>query len=376
MANTPPTEQEMTDVFSRFSTPLPPLPQPADDKIKMSDRKKAALVTAAVLLGGGAAFAAVNLGQIQDYFETENAGDAENASPDSPEDTPTADDVVATAATPVQHRRTSAVQNGTITPSENIEIAQKVEPGMAFNEAYAAAREEVGAGGIFSWQGEVYNTYTLEEWQGLSLGQRQEFLGDVGYRPTTESLPVNEGAGEIQIAANDTQETIDVITNAGSGDETDTDGVTDVIVDNESTFPPDVEPAYVEPAYFDLVINGRPALGIDDDHDGIADAIVFIDEATNGIIAFVDAEDDEMIDTIVQFDATTQQIVGQQAIEEPFMAEISQLEAMSELAANPLDTPLAYVASAEADFDDNFEDDDDYTDDSGYVNDAEMPEMD
>ena len=364
MTNTSPTDQEMTDVFSRFSTPLPPVSQPADDRIKISDRKKAALATAAVLLGGGAAFAAVNFDSIRAYVE-ETGNAAENGDSTA-------------SPTSVKHNEASAVQNGTITPSENIEIAQKVEPGMAFDEAYAAAREEVGPGGIFSWQGEVYNTYTLEEWQGLSLGQRQEFLGDVGYRPT-ESSVADEEVSEVQVVVDESEVINDVVDiDAGVPDDTE---VIEVIADSGEENSDDA--GEVEPAYFDLVINGRPALGVDDDHDGIADAIVFMDEATNGIIAFVDAEDDEMIDTVIQFDAVTQQVVGQQAIEEPFLAEISQLEAMSELATNPMDTPLAYVASTEADFDDNFEDeddsfdsDDDYTDDSGYVNDAEMPEMD
>lgn len=156
MTNTPPTEQEMTDVFSRFSAPLPALSQPADDKIKISDRKKAALATAAVLLGGGAAFAAVNYDSIVAELES----GTNPVEPESEFGTPeanlagetTEDEVIKANPTSasVRHNQTSVVQNGTITPSENIEIAENVGPGMTFGQAYAAARQEVGPGGIFS----------------------------------------------------------------------------------------------------------------------------------------------------------------------------------------------------------------------------------
>ena len=348
MSKTPPTNQEMTDVFSRFPDSIPPLKQPADAKI--SARQKALLSTAAVLLGGGAAFAAVNYDQIRDYFDS-NEGEP-------------------TTPAPVRNNEESLVQNGTITPGENIDIASQVDEAMSFGAAYAAAREEVGPGGIFSWHGEVFNTYTVEEWQGLSLGQRQEFLSDVGYRPTESTPELGEPAG--------TEATVEELATVDSDvPVTEPEAVEDevpaaVAADDFVTEDVSDEPE-LEPEYFDLVINGRPALGIDDDHDGIADAIVFIDEATSDIIAFVDAESDERIDTIIQFNTSTQQIVGQQAIEEPFTAEISRLEALSYVAAESDDPDFAYVDSAESTFG---EDDNDYTADSGYVNDAEIPEMD
>jgi hypothetical protein len=39
---------------------------------------------------------------------------------------------------------------------------------MSFSEAFAAARHEVGAGGVFEWHGNVYGTYYANEWQGFS----------------------------------------------------------------------------------------------------------------------------------------------------------------------------------------------------------------
>lgn len=38
---------------------------------------------------------------------------------------------------------------------------------MSFNEAFAAARAELGAGGVFEWRGNLYGTYTADEWREL-----------------------------------------------------------------------------------------------------------------------------------------------------------------------------------------------------------------
>lgn len=354
MTNQLPTDSQMTDVFGRFPTSIPPVD--TSSKSGISNRRKALLGSAAVLLGGGAAFAAINFEKISSLVDggevpvlSGDPGSGESGAPGETDSTPT----------PVRYHTPSAVQNGTITPSENIAIAGQVEEQMTFGQAYAAAREETGPGGIFSWHGQVYNTYTVEEWQGLSLGQRQEFLSDVGYRSTQRTelideqppvLPVNEGDGLPPRIA-----------------DTDVDG--DALTENDaSTETQDIEPAYIE-----LMINGRPALGIDDDHDGIANAIVFLDEETNSLFAFVDAEGDNRIDTAIQFDPFSYEIVGQQAIEQPFLAEISQLEAMNAWREQPLSYDIALVADDEGTFD---YDDNDYTDEEGYVNDAELPDMD
>lgn len=54
-----------------------------------------------------------------------------------------------------------------------------VDQNLSFGEAFAAARAEVGAGGVFIWHGQLYNTYTAEEWQGMSDAEKDEFAADV-----------------------------------------------------------------------------------------------------------------------------------------------------------------------------------------------------
>lgn len=57
--------------------------------------------------------------------------------------------------------------------------ATGVNDGMSFNEAFAAARAEVGAGGCFTWHGGVYGTYYATEWDAMSAEQKADYEASV-----------------------------------------------------------------------------------------------------------------------------------------------------------------------------------------------------
>ncbi len=46
---------------------------------------------------------------------------------------------------------------------------------MSFNQAFAAARSEVGANGVFEWRNGVYHTYYAEEWSNFSDDYKAKF---------------------------------------------------------------------------------------------------------------------------------------------------------------------------------------------------------
>lgn len=50
-----------------------------------------------------------------------------------------------------------------------------VSDDMTFAEAFAAARAEVGPGGVFHWHGGIFNTYYAEEWNAMSDEQKHDF---------------------------------------------------------------------------------------------------------------------------------------------------------------------------------------------------------
>lgn len=54
-------------------------------------------------------------------------------------------------------------------------VASGVNDSMSFNEAFAAARSEVDAGGCFVWHGNVYGTYYANEWNAMTPEQRDDF---------------------------------------------------------------------------------------------------------------------------------------------------------------------------------------------------------
>ena len=51
--------------------------------------------------------------------------------------------------------------------ANGIKVAE-VDQSMSFGEAFEAARQEVGAGGVFHWHGGIYNTYTAAEWKSMT----------------------------------------------------------------------------------------------------------------------------------------------------------------------------------------------------------------
>lgn len=55
----------------------------------------------------------------------------------------------------------------------------EVDQNLPFGEAFAAARAEVGPGGVFHWHGNIYNTYTAQEWNSMTDGEHQQFAQQV-----------------------------------------------------------------------------------------------------------------------------------------------------------------------------------------------------
>jgi hypothetical protein len=58
-------------------------------------------------------------------------------------------------------------------------VANGVTNDMSFSEAFATARKEVGAGGIFEWNGQVYNTYYKTEWDAMSESDKQDYIASI-----------------------------------------------------------------------------------------------------------------------------------------------------------------------------------------------------
>lgn len=75
----------------------------------------------------------------------------------------------------------------------DMDVATGVDDSMSFSQAFAAARHEVGPGGLFVWHGNTYGTYYANEWNAMSPEEHDQYWADVHH--TTSSL--NEDAEEI-----------------------------------------------------------------------------------------------------------------------------------------------------------------------------------
>lgn len=71
---------------------------------------------------------------------------------------------------------------------------------MSFGEAFAAARAELGAGGVFEWRGNLYGTYTADEWNELhpedAVGSDDADVADAAQTVTEEPAEEEPAAAE------------------------------------------------------------------------------------------------------------------------------------------------------------------------------------
>lgn len=233
---------------------------------------RAAAAAAGVAVGSGATYAA---GRIYDH-----ATAAEEEQPEA-----TAENQTATATN-------ETAVGATV---ESVGVAQ-VDDSMSFSEAFAAARQQVGAGGVFEWHGKVYGTYYETEWNNMSQEQRADWQASIDYSEmastsaqssahTQTATPAahhaeTHHAGSTHTADSATEGTGTVPSNASyvdnSASTSDADGEVRVvgvsIGDNGNGGVATMA---------DLQIGGEMAVVVDVDTDGTID-IVAIDENHNG----------------------------------------------------------------------------------------------
>ena len=138
---------------------------------------------------------------------------------------------------------------------------------LSFREAFDTARAEMGPGGVFRWHGNLYNTYTADEWQAMSDERKEELAQEVDPEVSPEEIDtdvvtVNETADSPQTESN---ETADPLLSEASEAEDDSDDVR-VIGQGEVTLQNGRNVTVQE-----LEVNGQRVAVIDVDQDGTAD---------------------------------------------------------------------------------------------------------
>ena len=72
------------------------------------------------------------------------------------------------------------------------QAATTVTDEMSYQEAFASARQELGAGHYFVWRGNTYPTYTQEEWGRLDDEEKNEYQTHLGEQMANEPSGNNE----------------------------------------------------------------------------------------------------------------------------------------------------------------------------------------
>ena len=86
-----------------------------------------------------------------------------------------------------------ATDTSEVNPAEQagetpMQVAQ-IHNDLSFGEAFAAARAEVGPGGVFIWHGGIYNTYTADEWNAMTPDQKNDFAQQVNPEVHAHAVP-------------------------------------------------------------------------------------------------------------------------------------------------------------------------------------------
>ena len=179
--------------------------------------------------------------------EAGNAQEAVAASSDSQESEVMFEDMQEADVSSDSLGASSAAGATTRVVGHGLDVATSVDDSMSFSEAFAAARHEVGAGGIFEWHGQTYGTYYENEWNHMSQADKDQYWADVHYTTShmddnmaevQPEIPVEEEQGPY---INDEGELVLTPENViGEGD-LDGDGIADIaIVDVDGNEIPDL----------------------------------------------------------------------------------------------------------------------------------------
>ena len=155
-----------------------------------------------------------------------------------------------------------------------------VSDDLSFSDAFAEARDEVGAGGVFYWHGGIYGTYYKDEWDAMTAEEQQEF-GEMA----NELFPIPEDPESAVRPEFDETATEDPSTIVAEQEENE-----QITVEQDEQTP--VEPTEAEPQVVDYGdVDGHLSISVDDNGDGVADYIVVDADDSNDL-----TPDDVIID--------------------------------------------------------------------------------
>lgn len=183
------------------------------------------------------------------------------------------------SAESVEESETEAEQEASTSENSSIvddsmQIATTPNDDMSFSEAFAAARAEVGPGGVFEWHGGLYGTYYASEWNSMTPEEKNEYNSHFSWHNASaqDSAP-DYAQGEPELVEDDEDVEVQVL----SVETVSTDyGNVDV-----ATLDVDGDTAY----FVDLDQDGQADVGIMDfNNDGVLTEDELVDMRGSGVV--------------------------------------------------------------------------------------------
>ena len=187
--------------------------------------------------------------------------------------------------------------------------AATVDDGMTFREAFSAARAQLGPGGVFTWHGNIYNTYTAAEWKAMSHVEKDLFIAhvkpeipayEVEMRLVSESVTIDD---DVRVAYTDQTHTTSWNELGQDDNDVRVVGFKDIEIGRgNSIYMQQLDINRQRVAVIDIDKDGDPDLAMTDlNHNHQMDEGEVIDLHTGEAITF--ANDDCVADTNVDFDS-------------------------------------------------------------------------
>jgi hypothetical protein len=79
------------------------------------------------------------------------------------------------------------------------------EDSQSFKEAFDAARAELGPGGVFRWRGNLFNTYTEDEWKNMSDEDKEQFAQNLNPKVSPSDIDTTQIENMEEDAENDVE---------------------------------------------------------------------------------------------------------------------------------------------------------------------------
>ena len=99
-----------------------------------------------------------------------------------------------------------SVASSTSVNEEELSADTKSLDDLSFREAFETARADMGPGGVFSWHGHLYNTYTAQEWSSMSSAEKKQFAAKVSPEVSPDDIDTDQLTAQEEATASMTED--------------------------------------------------------------------------------------------------------------------------------------------------------------------------